>query len=459
MKPAKTWNTINEETLQRAAAGWVWLNSYMEGRGTSLPIGTRIGDAVMSKWVPPCVILHHNVADGPTIASMGNRTWAALGVPLQEMEINGVAHYTFNLRAGVKWQHIIDPEQWNVIPFIAWRDEVHGVLMKAAGTPQSLPKHCLLSKGLNLLTAEDLQRLVKHLNLPQPDSGDPAETDPPQLTSMISALAQYFCLEVADCLANFQERGETDDCLLHDPFAEAVYQDLDPEDKLEFGDFGQSLKQRKIRQAQHALGRKRRLAMSNFQGRGRGRRRSGGRGRGRQGPPSGPGGNESQQGAPVAAAATAEPSESGPEGNEPQQAAPVAAAATAQSSPPPLPPPPLSPVGAAELEEQGAAAPGEVQAHPRGANVLDQLLGWTQVLCTHCGQVAGEYKYHPSPGSRDPASWTMRCVEDYHTQTMGTRAPFRQTRVASRMNQEEVIRWIQDFSNCCLGRGSRPSSG
>ena len=119
------------------------------------------------------------------------------------MEINGVAHYTFNLRAGVKWQHIIDPEQWNVIPFIAWRDEVHGVLMKAAGTPQSLPKHCLLSKGLNLLTAEDLQRLVKHLNLPQPDSGDPAETDPPQLTSMISALALYFCLEAADCLANF----------------------------------------------------------------------------------------------------------------------------------------------------------------------------------------------------------------------------------------------------------------
>ena len=103
MKPRKTWNTINEVTLQRAAAGWVWLNSYMDGRGASLPIDTRIGDAMMSKWVPPCVILHHNVADGPTIASMGNRTWAALGVPLQEMEINGVAHYTFNLRAGVKW--------------------------------------------------------------------------------------------------------------------------------------------------------------------------------------------------------------------------------------------------------------------------------------------------------------------------------------------------------------------
>ena len=94
-------------------------------------------------------------------------------MPLQEREINGVAHYTFDLSAGVKWHHIVDPEQWDVLPFIAWRDEVHGVLMKAAGTPQSLPKHCLQNKNSNMLTAEDLQRLVEHLDLPQPDSGAP----------------------------------------------------------------------------------------------------------------------------------------------------------------------------------------------------------------------------------------------------------------------------------------------
>ena len=51
-----------------------------------------------------------------------------------------------------------------------------------------------------------------------------------------------------------------------------------------------------------------------------------------------------------------------------------------------------------------------------GANVLDQFLEWNQVICAHCGQLAGEYKYHTSPGLRDAASWTMRCVEDYHTQ-------------------------------------------
>ena len=95
MKPRKTWHTLNEETLQRATAAWVWLHAYMEGRGASLPLETRIGDALMSKWVPPCVILRHNAPGGSTIASLGNRVWAALGLPLQELDIDGVAHYTF----------------------------------------------------------------------------------------------------------------------------------------------------------------------------------------------------------------------------------------------------------------------------------------------------------------------------------------------------------------------------
>ena len=37
MKPRKDWHTLNEETLQRAAAAWVWLHTYIEGRGSSLP--------------------------------------------------------------------------------------------------------------------------------------------------------------------------------------------------------------------------------------------------------------------------------------------------------------------------------------------------------------------------------------------------------------------------------------
>ena len=294
--------------------------------------------------------------------------------------------------------------------------------MKAAGTPQSLPKHCLQNKNSNLLTAEDLQRLVEHLNLPQPDSGAPAEMQEAKCTSLISVLAKHFCLNVADCLARFQEREETANCLLHDPFAEAIYLDLDHDDKLEFADFGMTLKKKKIRKAQQALGQSRKF-MRNVRGRGRGHGQSSrGRGRVPQGQPSGPGGNEPQQVAPVGAAATAEPSMPG--GNDPQQGAPVAAAATAEPSTPGggNEPQQAAPVGAAELEEPRAAAPG--QAHPRRANTLDHILEWQKEICTRCGRVAGEYKYHPSPGLRDAPSWTMRCVED-HTQKMGTYAPYK----------------------------------
>ena len=103
MHPRKPWHTVSEDTLQRASAGWVWLHTFMDGRGESLPIDTRIGDALMSKLVPPCVILRHNVDGGPgtVIASMGNRIWAALGLPLQETEIDGVAHFSFDLRGAM----------------------------------------------------------------------------------------------------------------------------------------------------------------------------------------------------------------------------------------------------------------------------------------------------------------------------------------------------------------------
>ena len=101
----------------------------------------------------------------------------------------------------------------------------------------------------------------------------------------------HFCLEVADCLAKFQEIEEVENCLLNDPFAEAVFHDLDPEDKQEFADVGSALKKKRIRKAQQALGAAR--FNRNVRGRGRGRGRGGGRGR--QGEPAPAEPSESQE--------------------------------------------------------------------------------------------------------------------------------------------------------------------
>ena len=80
----KTWATLDETTLQKAGTAWHWLHEYMDdksGRGNGLPEGTKIADAMMSKFVPPCVILKH-LPENMVVASLGNRTWGALGLPL-----------------------------------------------------------------------------------------------------------------------------------------------------------------------------------------------------------------------------------------------------------------------------------------------------------------------------------------------------------------------------------------
>ena len=111
MKPRKDWPTLSEDTLQRATAAWVWMNTYIEERGRSLPEDTRIGDAVLSKLASPCQILKHNVEGGQTIACLGNRTWAALGVPLQAITVEGDVHYYSFGRVSVPlmWFHITKP--------------------------------------------------------------------------------------------------------------------------------------------------------------------------------------------------------------------------------------------------------------------------------------------------------------------------------------------------------------
>ena len=78
----KPWATLDESTLQKAAAAWKWLHYFRSGCGHGLPEGARIGDAMMSKFAPHGVILKY-IHTGMVVASLGNRTWDALGLPLQ----------------------------------------------------------------------------------------------------------------------------------------------------------------------------------------------------------------------------------------------------------------------------------------------------------------------------------------------------------------------------------------
>ena len=172
VKPGdKTRATLDETTLQKAGAAWHWLHEYMDyksGRGHGLPQGTNIADAMMSKFVPPCGILKHR-PEHMVVASLGNKTWSVLGLPLCQIhsEDDGpdVVYYSFEPRGEVNWLHIVKANDWVVVPHVAHRCAAHGVVLKMSGAEQPLPKHILQTKNKSLLTGDDLHRLQKHLRL------------------------------------------------------------------------------------------------------------------------------------------------------------------------------------------------------------------------------------------------------------------------------------------------------
>ena len=149
---------------------------------------------MMSKFVPPCVILKHRPST-MVVASLGSRTWGALGLPLREIHSEDDGgdgfYYCFEPRGEVKWLHITAADDWVVVPHVAHRC-AHGVVLKISGAEQPLPKHILQTKNKSLMTDVDLHRLQKHLGLV------PAESPMPNIDSLIGSLARHYECDAAD---------------------------------------------------------------------------------------------------------------------------------------------------------------------------------------------------------------------------------------------------------------------
>ena len=121
-----------------------------KGRGHGLPARTRIADAMMSKFVPPCVIFKH-LPTTMVVASLGKQTWGALGLPLREIhsEDDGrdVVYYGFEPRGEVRWLHITVANDWVVVLHVAHRCAAHGVVLKINGVEQPLAKYTIQHKN------------------------------------------------------------------------------------------------------------------------------------------------------------------------------------------------------------------------------------------------------------------------------------------------------------------------
>ena len=281
------------------------------------------------------------------------------------------------------------------------------MVLKADGPATPLLKHVLTTKNAKQLTDEDLRRIASHLSLSCAATSD----------GLIRTIAEHLHCDATECISNFRHQDEEDNVLLNDPFAEAVYNELVPEDKLEFKDFGDALKKKKVRTAKRKLS-------HNFAQRAVKRRRthrSVGQGRSRAGQPL-PG---------------------------PPEPAPL------QDRSKDRPPPPLPEAKLAPASQCAPAEPPPVRTH--GPPVAGHVVRWEPVFCPRCRQVAGEYKYYETPGNRDGACWAMRCVVP-GTSNMGLVAPYHRRIRTSKISEEGTHNWILQTSGCCRSAAASSSS-
>lgn len=344
----------------------------------------------------------------------------------------------------VLWIQVTDVADWEAIPFEGVRLEGHGIVMHQTGESVPLLLHCLRSNKQSL-TEDDLRRCCESLKISTDASND--------TKSLLTALAKHFCGDddhqtMAELFIENQLKPcAADASMLDDPLVEAVYDDLDPEDKTEFPEIAEARKQRKVKsfkqkwQAAIPVAKRRRLIRPR---------------RPRIQPPA------PLQDLPAHPLALCD-------GLPPEPAAIVLAGATQPSE---IGAPALAAEpGAIQLSEIGAPAlvgePGSQIAapdtlvplgpavHSRGPRLV--ALIWTDFPCPVCHKVAGQYKFHPSPGGRDGASWLMR-VWDRGAMKWGHKLPLSRTQRESTMTEEDgtlidpetyVQRWITNSKTCC----------
>ena len=143
LSPNKTWPSLTEDAIERAAAAWAWLHHFYAERGQELPADISIGQSMLTKFVPNCQVLEETSNRGVRrIASLGNARWAALVLPLRSFEHGGVTHYEF-YQAPAEFIFVTDRTKYRVVPVQASRVEGHGITMAKEGDPDSLVQFAL----------------------------------------------------------------------------------------------------------------------------------------------------------------------------------------------------------------------------------------------------------------------------------------------------------------------------
>ena len=357
--------------------------------------------------------------DNVVFASMGNHVFAAICLRLVAFEVDGASHFRFDAsHKECEFVYVTDPREWDVIPYTATRLQDFGLVLQQAGDALPLMRHVLRQKE-HTLTEDDIKYCANALQLIPDTEPDHSDT----LSGTFTAIAKHFCgtddgeAEAVIAEVELYQRAfgtklnesEISEQLLDDPLLDAVYEDMDDEDKGEYRELGEAKQRRKYRarvrtwQANSEEPLKKRRRLMRPKGRAKGKAKA----------------------APKANEAAAEP-----------EPAPLAAAKAAPKAKAAAQPAPL------------AAAADTRPPHIRAAS-YGITTGWEDIYCDRCRHLAGQKKYSPCPGFRDQPTWYWRAF-DYHRNRWPTKvAEGKGSKTVKMMPAEGPDRFIKDEVMSC----------
>ena len=92
---------------------------------------------------------------------MGKFLFAALGLRLHPFEVEGALHFTFHfVNAEFEFLYVVDPMDWEAIPYTATRLQGHGIVMAQSAAQMPLMRRSLRQE-LHSITEDDITECLK----------------------------------------------------------------------------------------------------------------------------------------------------------------------------------------------------------------------------------------------------------------------------------------------------------
>ena len=404
----RTWKPLTEEGSHLSQAAFRWL--------LNRPQGEKIEKGLFSKLVFPFDVVR---SAGVAYASLGNAAWAALAWPLTSVE----GGYVFQPTAGVRWLHVTDPSQWDVIEVEGAFRPSMGIVMNQVGEPLPLIRYFVLRHPhSNKLAFQDVCRIAVHLGCFDAQAAAAQPRD-----KLMTSICEHF----GDVYEPKKPEADAADVGVLD---EAVFEDMDKTEQLEFPEIDKKLKQQKARRAAACFKFEKAKAKAKAKPGKRKAQPANARAKRRRAAEE-----PAAETAPHDDGAAGEHADDGLEPDD-------------ELVPPAAPVPPPVPAAVPEVEVLPSAAVAAADGAPVRGAVLrhhESSIPWQESRCEICNQVAGQFKLEAMPGGRDQPTWHMR-VRQPDTMDWAARAPLlrsRRTSVVGESN-EFALEWIRQNRHC-----------